>query len=172
MDCPYAGFDLGYLKDRTPYTFTSQNERKMVMKKSLWVLLFITMTILVVMGVQIIGKTAAAAGPQQQKAAARLDAVKADPKHYKVEYENESIRVLRVTLGPHEKTPMHFHPANLNIDMNQGQIKHTFPDGKSETGKGNPEGFGKNAAVTHSSENLGDQKFEAFLIELKGKEKP
>jgi polyisoprenoid-binding protein YceI len=31
------------------------------------------------------------------------DAVKVDPKHYKVEFENDKIRVLRVNYGPHEK---------------------------------------------------------------------
>ena len=142
------------------------------MKKSLWTILFITATVWAAMGVQIIGKATAAAEPQQQKAASGLDAAKADPKHYKVEYENESIRVLKVTLGPHEKTPMHFHPANLTIGITAGQTKHVFPDGKSATDKGNPGGFGSHAAVTHSSENLGDQQFETFLIELKGKEKP
>jgi hypothetical protein len=30
-----------------------------------------------------------------------------DPSHFKVEFENESIVVLRVRLDPHEKTPMH-----------------------------------------------------------------
>ena len=106
------------------------------------------------------------------KAASELDAVKVAPKHYKVEYENDSIRVLRVTYGPHEKSPMHFHPANLTIAITGGITKHVFPDGTSETGEGSPGGFGSNAAVTHSSENLSDQQFETFLIELKGKEKP
>jgi len=142
------------------------------MKKSLWILLLITTVVLVVTGIQIVEKTIAAAESQQQKAAPKLDAVKVDPKHYKVEYENDSVRVLRITYGPHEKSPMHSHPANLTIGITGGQTKEVFPDGKSETGKGTPGDFGSNAAVTHSSENLGDKPFEAFLIELKGREKP
>ena len=142
------------------------------MKKSMWTLLLVTTTVLVVFGIQIIWKTTAATEPQQQQAASELDAVKVAPKHYKVEYENDSIRVLRVTYGPHEKSPMHFHPANLTIGITGGQTKHVFPDGTSETGEASPGGFGSNAAVTHSSENLSDQHFETFLIELKGKEKP
>ena len=30
------------------------------------------------------------------------DAAKVDPKHYKVEFENDQVRVLRISYGPHE----------------------------------------------------------------------
>ncbi len=30
------------------------------------------------------------------------DAVKVDPKHYTVEFENDQVRVLRIRYGPHE----------------------------------------------------------------------
>ena len=32
------------------------------------------------------------------------DATKVDPKHYKVEFENDEVRVLRITYGPGEKS--------------------------------------------------------------------
>ena len=35
-----------------------------------------------------------------------LDPVKIDPKHYKVEFENDQVRVLRVKIGAHETAPM------------------------------------------------------------------
>src|ERR1017187_8421222 len=38
-----------------------------------------------------------------------LDPVVVDPKHYKVEFENDQVRVLRVKIGPHESTPEHQH---------------------------------------------------------------
>jgi hypothetical protein len=38
------------------------------------------------------------------------DPVKVDPKHYKVEFENDQVRVLRVHLGPKESIPLHEHP--------------------------------------------------------------
>ena len=37
------------------------------------------------------------------------DAVKVDPEHYKVEFENDQVRVLRITYGPGEKSVMHSH---------------------------------------------------------------
>ena len=33
-----------------------------------------------------------------------------DPDHYKVEFENEYVRVLRITYGPGETSSMHYHP--------------------------------------------------------------
>ena len=38
-----------------------------------------------------------------------LDPVKLDPKRYKVELENDQVRVIRAHMGPHESVPMHAH---------------------------------------------------------------
>ena len=39
------------------------------------------------------------------------DPVKADPEHYKVDFENDRVRVLRVRFGPHEKSIMQEQPS-------------------------------------------------------------
>src|SRR2546422_2308742 len=41
------------------------------------------------------------------------DAVKVDPKHYKVELENDRVRVVRITYGPHEKSRSEEHTSEL-----------------------------------------------------------
>ena len=38
-----------------------------------------------------------------------MDPLKIDSKHYKLEFENDQVRVFRVHIGPHESTPMHEH---------------------------------------------------------------
>ena len=38
------------------------------------------------------------------------DPAKVDAKHYKLEFENDQVRVLRITYGPGEKSVMHEHP--------------------------------------------------------------
>jgi hypothetical protein len=43
------------------------------------------------------------------------DPVAVDSKPYKVELENECVRVLRIKYGPHEKSAMHSHPALIGI---------------------------------------------------------
>ena len=41
-----------------------------------------------------------------------LDPVKIDPKHYKLEFENSQVRVLRVKIEAHGTASMHEHSLN------------------------------------------------------------
>jgi len=97
------------------------------------------------------------------------DAVEVDSKHYKVEFENDEVRVVRITYGPHEKSVMHEHPANVAIFLTDGQARFTLPDGKTQdatmkAGTSQWDGGGK-----HLPENTGDKPFELILVELKSK---
>ena len=97
------------------------------------------------------------------------DPVKVDPQHYKVESENAQARVPRIHYGPHEKSPMHYHPNAVAVFLTDGHVKFGLPGGKADdqtfkTGKAQ-----WNAAGKHAPENLGDQPFELVLVELKGK---
>jgi quercetin dioxygenase-like cupin family protein len=58
--------------------------------------------------------------------------VKVDPKHYKVEVENDNVRVLRINYGAHEESVMHAHPDGVAIFQNEIHCRFTFPDGKTE----------------------------------------
>src|SRR5260221_6952725 len=60
------------------------------------------------------------------------DPTKVDSKHYKVEFENSKVRILRVHYGPHEKSVMHRHPDSIAIFQNDGKVKFTYPGGKTE----------------------------------------
>ena len=59
-----------------------------------------------------------------------LDAVAAAPKHHKVLFENERIRVLEVTLEPNDEEPIHHHrwPSVFVFDQVQGPIHDFSPD--------------------------------------------
>lgn len=97
------------------------------------------------------------------------DAVKVDSKHYKVEFENDQVRVLRITYGAHEKSVMHAHPASVAVFLTDGSSKFTFPDGKTVTGDVKAGMVQWEAGVKHLPENTGDKPFELILVELKGK---
>jgi quercetin dioxygenase-like cupin family protein len=99
--------------------------------------------------------------------ASAQDAVKVDPKHYKVETENAKVRVLRIHYGPHEKSVMHSHPDSVVVYLADGTIKMTTPDGKSQTMTGKKGQTQFTPAGTHLPENVGDTAFEAVLVELK-----
>ncbi|MBV9302865.1 MAG: hypothetical protein JOY53_12195 [Acidobacteriaceae bacterium] len=96
-----------------------------------------------------------------------LDPVKLDPKHYKVVIDNDRVRVLRVTYGPHEKSVMHEHPASVAVFMTDGHTKFTLTDGTSQTVDGKAEDAIWGNAGKHLPENVGSQPFEAVVIELK-----
>lgn len=102
-------------------------------------------------------------------AALAQDPVKVDGNHYKVEFENDQVRVLRVKVGPGEKSIMHRHPDAVAIFVTDTNGKFTFPDGTSQDAIRKAGDVLWTPAVTHMPENLGSQGFEVILVELKGK---
>ncbi len=54
------------------------------------------------------------------------DPVKVDPTHYKVQFENDQVRVLRIHYGPHEKSVMHEHPASVVVFLTNAHTKFTM----------------------------------------------
>ena len=101
-----------------------------------------------------------------QPAGAKADPVKVDPKHYKVEFENESVRVLRISYGPGEKSVMHYHPASTVIYLTDGTTRMTTPDGKSTEASGKAGQTLWTPAGNHLPHNVG-KAFEAILVEMK-----
>src|SRR5262245_31673928 len=53
-----------------------------------------------------------------------------DAKHYKVTFENDQVRILKITYGPKEKSVMHEHPNGVAVFITDGQVKFQLPDGK------------------------------------------
>src|SRR5574341_2309872 len=107
------------------------------------------------------------AKPAAAKSVAAEDPLKTDPQVYKVELENDRVRVLRVKVGPHEKTSMHAHSANVVIFLTDARIKFTFPDGKTQEAQVKAGQVQWGDAVKHAGENLGDQPAEVIVVELK-----
>ena len=101
--------------------------------------------------------------------AAAQDPVTVDSKHYKVEFENDQVRVLRIQYGPHEKSVMHEHPNSMAIFLTDGQIRMTLPDGKTQEMPVKAGSTRWEPAGKHLPENVGDKPFELVLVELKGK---
>jgi quercetin dioxygenase-like cupin family protein len=95
------------------------------------------------------------------------DPVKVDSKHYKVEFENSQVRVLRVKYGPHEKSVMHRHPNAIAIFVTDMNGKFTFPNGKTQDVTAKADETRWTPAGSHLPENTTDQPFELILVELK-----
>ena len=97
------------------------------------------------------------------------DPVKVDPKHYKVDFENAQVRVLRINVGPHEKTPLHEHPASVVVWLTDAHVQLTLPDGKTQENSPKAGQAAWEAAAKHWGENLSGKPFEVIQVELKAK---
>ena len=95
------------------------------------------------------------------------DATKVDSKHYKVEFENSRVRIVRAKYGPHEKSVMHSHPNLVAIFQTNGRVKFTYPDGKSEERDLTAGQALWTPATRHLPENLTDSEMEVILVEMK-----
>lgn len=95
------------------------------------------------------------------------DPVKVDSKHYKVEFQNAQVRVLRIKYGPHEKSIMHKHPNAVAVFITDANGKFTFPNGTSQNFTSKAGETIWNPAGLHLPENSGDEGFELILVELK-----
>lgn len=100
-------------------------------------------------------------------AALAQDAVKADPEHYKVVFENASVRVLKIDYGVGAKSPMHQHPDAIVIPLAAVKVRFTMPDGQSEERDMTSESAMYTPAVTHSPANIGTGRIDGLLVEFK-----
>ncbi len=95
------------------------------------------------------------------------DAAVVDSTHYKVEFENDKVRVLRVTYAPGERSVMHEHPNLVGVMLTDSHGKMTFPDGKSRESKSKAGDVFWDPATKHLPENIGSEPEEVILIEIK-----
>lgn len=97
-----------------------------------------------------------------------LDPVKIDPKHYKVEFENSQVRVLRAKIEAHGVAPMHEHSLNrVTIFLTDQDFRVTDPQGKVTLVKHKAGEAIWGTPITHMEENLSDRPFEVVAVELK-----
>ena len=100
------------------------------------------------------------------------DPVKVDSNHYKVEFENAQVRVLRIKYGPHEKSVMHRHQNAVAIFVTDANGRFTFPNGKTQDFNSKAGATQWTPAGLHLPENTSDQSFEVIVVELKRPRRP
>jgi len=106
--------------------------------------------------------------PASAKPVFKRDPVKLDAKHYKVELENDRVRVVRIKYCGEEKSVIHQHPPGVGILLTDARFKFAYPGGKSENIQakaGEFLWFGE--MWEHHPENLSDSSAEDIYVELK-----
>jgi hypothetical protein len=123
-----------------------------------------------VLGSVLIALAAAAAGAQEP-----LEPMSAAPKNYRLEFENEFVRVIRATLGPRDHVPVHQHPTLPTVyvyltDAGPTRFTHITPSYTIERAPVRAGGvrYNRNAHIeTHVVDNLSDVASEYLRIEMK-----
>ena len=95
------------------------------------------------------------------------DALEADPKHYKLELENDRMRVLRLTLKADEVAPVHDDHDALFVCLKECHLRLTRPGGRSQDIHMQAGESRWIYGDTRSEKNLGTQLLEMLVIEPK-----
>jgi hypothetical protein len=97
-----------------------------------------------------------------------LDPVRIDPAHYKVIHDHPQARVIRATVGPRERIPLHEHVPNRVIvfvsDTHARAIDEAGVATEIQAKAGDVRWAG---AAKHREENLSDKPFDVVVVELK-----
>ena len=97
------------------------------------------------------------------------DPTKVEPKHYKLDFENDRVQVISVHYGPHEKSAMHEHPGGVVVILTEAHLRFTDQNGKVREIFSKPGEARWYPPFKHRVENLGDTPYDAVYIGLKGK---
>ncbi len=96
------------------------------------------------------------------------DSTVAAPDHYKVELENEYVRVVRVTYNPGEQSSMHSHRPLVGVTLTGGQGVFTDIQGNKETRSENFAGdVLADNGETHSVLSISKGPEELVFVEVK-----
>lgn len=97
------------------------------------------------------------------------DPTKVEPKHYRLDFENERVQVVSVHYGPHEKSGMHEHPGGVVVILTEAHLRFTDENGKTREVFSKPGEARWYPPFKHKVENLGDTPYDAVYVGLKGK---
>lgn len=97
------------------------------------------------------------------------DPIKVEPRHYKLDFENERVQVVSVHYGPHEKSVLHEHPGGVVVSLTDAHLRFTDENGKVREVYAKAGESRWYPPFKHRVENLGDTAYDAVYIGVKGK---
>lgn len=91
----------------------------------------------------------------------------AGPENYKLDFENERVRVMEVFFKPGDKIATHSHPDHFVYVLEGGKLVLSYPDGTTKDFEGKAGDVVWIPAETHAAENVGSTQFRGLVVELK-----
>jgi len=107
-------------------------------------------------------------GDSTKTAAGAQDPLKLSPKVYKLEFENDQVRVMRVKFAAHQAVPEHEHKLNrVVVYLTDQDSKLTTTDGKTEEAKHKAGEASWGGPTRHKEQNAMDKPLEVIVVEFK-----
>ena len=97
------------------------------------------------------------------------DPTKVEPKHYKLDFENDRVQVVAVHYAPHEHSVLHEHPGGVVVILTEAHLRFTDENGKTREIFSKPGEARWYPPFKHRVENLGDTPYDAVYIGLKSR---
>lgn len=92
-----------------------------------------------------------------------------DSAHFRLEYEDDRVRVLRFRLAPGEKSPLHEHNTRISVVVSGSRLQIEDTEGASHIITVNSGQAERQIAIRHSVENVGETVYEELTTEFKDK---
>jgi quercetin dioxygenase-like cupin family protein len=86
------------------------------------------------------------------------------PAVFKPEFENESVQVVRITIGPHAKLRMHDLTARVVVLLTDQDLRVTLPNGETREEHHKAGETMWVSAQRHAGENLADKPIEFIAV--------
>jgi quercetin dioxygenase-like cupin family protein len=95
------------------------------------------------------------------------DIVELSPEIHRVIFENETVRMLEVSVKPGATVPMHTNPENINYILQGGTLRLINPDGSSIDVQLSERQVIPAPVGRHAVENIGQTEVRTLCVELK-----
>lgn len=106
-------------------------------------------------------------GDPSKKVTTTLDPLKVAPQAYKLEFQNEKVRVVRVRMDGNKGVPLHEHQFNrVVVYLTDQNGSMTTPDGQTTTAQHKAGEFSWGIPVIHKEQNNQPHPFEAIMVEF------
>jgi hypothetical protein len=102
----------------------------------------------------------------QRSADSYPDAVTADPRHYRIAFENDVVRFIRASYAPGDTSVMHRHLPGCTIFLTDQTMNFTVPDGSGGPVTVEAGALGCGDGNVHQPENL-EGPAEFIMVEFK-----
>ncbi len=102
--------------------------------------------------------------PPETSVLAQHGSPHAGPAGFKPEFENESVQVVRITIGPHEKLPMHDLTPRVVVLLTDQDLRVTLPNGETTEVHHKAGETMWLSGQKHAGENLSDKPIEFIAV--------